>query len=161
MPNASYGKAKILSSTISDLLVGKSSVGSGRLGEPMRKRQPVSDILDQKMKELGIKTPDIVRVSTAKGNPAPKSTIRSILDGDVPNPGIFTLESIALGMNMSPEQLAADILGSRADDPAFKGSQFAILLEMYKSMSPAQRERADPHIAGLLLQFQHIRNHSK
>lgn len=131
---------------------------SDSLSASMRRRQLLSDILDRKMKETGLRAPDIVKNALARGATIGKSTINDALDGTTKNPGIYTLEAVALGLSLSPESFMAEILGSRADDPSFKGSQFAMLNEIYKSMTSAQRKLAEPHIEALLFQLQRLKN---
>lgn len=161
MRNALYRQTNYKSSGISFNVDGKASEFSDRLRAPMRRRQPIKEILRRRMKELGLKVPDIVRQAAERGNPIPKTTLNGVLNGETLDPRLSTIEAIADGMHIPPEELAADFLGSRTDDPAFKGSQFAILNEIYRSLSPSQRIRADAHIDGLLVQLQHIKAQAK
>jgi transcriptional regulator with XRE-family HTH domain len=111
------------------------------------------------MKEAGgITVPEIVRRAAAKGYDISPNTINYILRGATKNPGIFTIEAIAVALEKAPEQLTAEFLGFRSDDPSFKSSQFAMLDSVYKSMAPSQKPKADPHVEALMLVFQHIKS---
>jgi transcriptional regulator with XRE-family HTH domain len=132
---------------------------SDKVGTLMRRRLPPSEVLSRNLKEAGeITVPTIVRRAEAKGYSISKNTINYILNGNTKNPGIFTIEDIAVAIDKAPEQLAAEFLGIRSDDTNFKGSQFAMLYEIYRGLSPAQKQKAAPHIDSLLLMLQHIKN---
>lgn len=158
MGKAHYTLLNFTSSGISSKSVGIQSDGSDMLAASMRRRSPIKEILARKMREADVSPYDIVRNAAGKGVKIGRTSITEILNGNTQNPGIFTLEPIALGLHLSPEQFMAEILGSRADDPNFKGSQFAMLYEIYKGMTPTQRAKAEPHVDGLLLQLSHIKN---
>lgn len=131
----------------------------GRVGTPMRRRLPASEILSRNMKEAGgISVPEIVRRAAAKGYQISRNTVNYILNGSTKNPGLFTIEAIAVALEKAPEQLAAEFLGIRADDSNFKGSQFAMLYEFYRGLQPAQRLKADSHIEGLMAILQHVKS---
>lgn len=153
-----YAQESAMSSGFTEKRDGNPFNGSDSVSASMRRRQPLRDILNRKMKEAGVSPPDIVRLAQEKGLTIGKTTINDVLTGTSQNPGIYTVEALAVGMNLSPEQFTAEILGGRTDDPNFKGSQFAMLNEIYKSMTPSQRQKADAHIEGILFQLQRIKN---
>lgn len=143
---------------ISSKSVGIPSNDSDSLCASMRRRQPIKDILSRRMKEAGVSPPDMVRRALERGGEIGKTSINDMLNGTTRNPGIFTVGAAALGMNLPPSLLAAEILGDLTDDPNFKGSQLAIAYEIYRSMTPTQRKMADPHIEALLFLFQRIKD---
>jgi transcriptional regulator with XRE-family HTH domain len=124
----------------------------------MRRRLPPGEILSRNLKEAGVTVPEAVRRALAKGYKISNNTLNYILRDETENPGLFTIEAIAVAINKAPEQLAAEFFGIRSDDPNFKGSQFAMLHEFYKGLTPQQKQKAGPFIDGLLLQLQHIKN---
>lgn len=126
----------------------------------MRRRLPPGEILSRNLKEAGVTVPEAVRRAIAKGYKISNNTLNYILRNETENPGLFTIEAIAVAINKAPEQLAAEFFGIRSDDPNFKGSQFAMLNEFYKGLTPQQKQKAGPFIDGLLLQLQHIKNQS-
>lgn len=129
-----------------------------RVRTPMRRRLPPNEVLSRNMKEKGISAPELVRRAAAKGYEISRNTINYILRGDTENPGLFTIEAIAVALEKAPEQLAAEFFGLKSDDPTFKGSQFAMLHEFYQSFTPSQKQRAEQRMSDLLLVFQHIKS---
>lgn len=105
--------------------------------------------------------PEICRRAEAKGYSISVTGVKFILSGTTKNPQIFTLEAIAIGMDIPPVAFIAEILGDRSEDPGFKGSQFGLLFEVFKEIPQSQRYKADPHVDGLLLQLRHIKAQSK
>jgi len=136
------------------------SQDSVRLGRMVRRKVSVRDVLARKMREAGgITPPEISRRAAEKGYLVSPTAIKEMLrEGGTENPGLFTLEAVALGLNVSPMQLAAELLGDRTDDPNFKSGKFAVAAEMFKGMTAAQKQRAEPLIDGLTWQLQHIKN---
>lgn len=129
---------------------------SDMLSETMRRNDSVKEVLARKMREAGeITPPEVSRQSKAKVSP---TAIKEILRGRTKNPGLYTLVDIGEALNLSPLQFIAEILGDRTDDPNFKAGQFSALADLYKGMTPAQRQKADVFIGGLLLQLRHIKN---
>lgn len=69
------------------------------------------------------------------------STIRSIEAGVTSNPGVKTLEQIALGLDQSP----ADVIAMWLDDPPpestqrFTKSRFAAMSELFNALTPARQ----------------------
>lgn len=122
----------------------------------MRHSDIISDVLARKMREAGgITPPELSRQSKNEVSP---TAIKEILRGNTQNPGIFTLVEIAKALHISPLQFLAEIVGDRTDDPKYKAGQFPALDDIYRGMTPAQRQKADVHLDGLLLQFRHIKN---
>lgn len=130
---------------------------SDRLRTPMRRRPLPGEVLSKNLKESGLSVPELVRRAAAKGYDVSRNTINYILRNETKNPGVFTVEAIAVALEKAPEQLAAEFLGVRSDDPGFKASQFAMLSELYKGMTAAQKQKADERIADFLLLLQHIK----
>lgn len=69
------------------------------------------------------------------------STIRSIEAGVTTNPGVKTLEQIALGLDQSP----ADVIAMWLDDPPpeatqrFTKSRFAAMSELFDTLPPGRK----------------------
>lgn len=132
--------------------------GFDRLGTRMRRRPLPGEVLSKNLKESGLSVPELVRRAAAKGYDVSRNTVNYILRNETKNPGVFTVEAIAVALEKAPEQLAAEFLGVRSDDPGFKASQFAMLSELYKGMTTAQKQKADERIADFLLLLQHIKS---
>lgn len=131
--------------------------GSDRLRNAMRRRLPPGEILSRNLKEAGVTVPEAVRRAVAKGYKISNNTLNYILRNETENPGLFTIEAIAVAIDKAPEQLAAEFFGIRSDDPNFKGSQFAMLHEFYKGLTPLQRQKAEPFIGSLMRELQFIK----
>lgn len=134
---------------------------SDNLPHAMRRRPHVKEVLVRKIKESGILVPDICRRAEAKGYSVSVSAIKFILNGSTKNPQIYTLEAIAVGLDVSPLSFIAEVLGIRADDPNLLAGQFAVLQDVYKEIPLSQRPKADAFIDGLMLQLKHIKAQSK
>jgi len=137
------------------------SMASGRLGDTMRRRLPVKEVLARKLKETSTNPEEVARRATDKGYKIAASTIKQILNGSTKNPQVFSLEAIAVGMGVSPLAFIAEILGDKSEELNFKGSQFAVLLEAYKEIPLAHRPKADPFVDGFLLQLRHIKSQAR
>lgn len=125
----------------------------------MRRRPLLKDVLARKMRENGIESAaELSRRAAERGKSISPTAIKEILRGNTTAPSIDTLEAAAIGMNMNPLQLIAEILGDKTEDPNFKTGQFAVLADLVRSMTPSQRAKAEPHIDGLTLQLTHIKN---
>lgn len=132
---------------------------SARLPPPMPRRLTAKDVLARKMREAGgITPPEISRRAAAKGYSVSPTAIKEILKGNTTNPGLVTLEAVAAGMDLSPIEFIAEMLGDRTEDVNFKASRFAVAAELFKLLTPTQQLKADPHIEGLLFQLQRIRS---
>lgn len=135
------------------------SQDSARLSPSMPRRLTVKDVLARKMREAGgITPPEISRRATAKGYSVSATAIKTILQGSTSNPGLITLEAIAAGLDLSPTEFIAEMLGDRTEEANFKASRFAVAAELFKLLTPTQQQKADPHIEGLLFQLQRIRS---
>jgi hypothetical protein len=133
-----------------------------RVSTPMNRRPLPKDVLTRNLKEAGgISVPELVRRAAAKGQSIAINTINAIINGATTDPRLFTIEAIAAGLDKAPEQLAAEFLGIRAEDSNFKGSQFAILHDIYKGLTPEQKRKAEIHIEGLLTNLQHVKAQAK
>lgn len=135
------------------------SQGSAKLAPMVRRKVSVRDILARKMREAGgITPPEISRRAAEKGYVVSPTAIKEMLrEGGTENPGLFTLEAIAVGLNLSPVQFVAELLGDRTEDSNFKAGKFAVNADLYKGMTPTQKQKADPLIDGLTWQLQHIK----
>lgn len=134
---------------------------SDTLLRAMRRRPHVKEVLAKRIKESGLSVPDICRRAETKGYPVSVSAIKFILNGATKNPSIFTLEAIAIGMDIPPLSFIAEVLGIRGDDPNLLAGKFAVLLDVYKEIPASQRSKADAFIDGLMLQLKHIKAQSK
>ena len=133
---------------------------SGRLSEPMRK-VPINEILSRRMKEAGVPTAaELSRRTAAKRKPLSETAIKAILkrDGGTKDPGIFTVDSLAEGLEISTLRLSAEILAIDPDDPALRNEDLRMVGEIIKDLTPAQLAAAKPHIAGLLVLLKNIKN---
>ena len=131
---------------------------SDMLPPAMRRRQPVKDILNQRMKQSGRNTPAVARRATEKGAKLSESTLKMILNGNTTNPGVFTLSAIAQGMDIPSLHFIAEVLGESLDDPALRSGRLAPAVELYKEMTPSQRQRAEHLLDTLVREFQYIKN---
>lgn len=131
---------------------------SDRLRNAMPRRLPPGEILSRNLKEAGVTVPEAVRRAVAKGYDISNNTLNYILRDQTQNPGLFTIEAIAVAINKAPEQLAAEFYGIRSDDPNFKGSQFAMIAETYKDLTPSQKQKAEPFIGQLMRELQFIKS---
>ncbi len=147
-----------MSTIILTQVVKKLPPEDDRLPHDMRKRQPVKEILNQRMKQVGRNTPAVARRAAEKGFKLSESSLKMMLTGATQNPGLFTVESVAQGMDLSTLQFVAELLGVRSDDPALQAGRFGTVAELYKELTPSQRQKADPFVDGLQLQLQHIKN---
>lgn len=134
---------------------------SDRLSPPMRRRPPVKEVLNRRMKQTGATPAAIEKRASQKGAVVSDSTVKTILRGESQNAGVFTWEAIALGMDIPPLQLISELLGENGDDPQVKSGQFSVLQGVYKELTPAQRAKADIFLEGWLVILQHIKNQSK
>lgn len=135
------------------------SPSSDKIPPMVRRKVSVKDILARKMRAAGgITPPGISRRAAEKGYAVSPTAIKEMLrEGGTENPGLFTLEAIAVGLNLSPVQFVAEMLGDRTEDSNFKAGKFAVNADLYKGMTPTQQQRADPLIDGLTWQLQHIK----
>lgn len=130
----------------------------GSVFPSMRRRPSAEEVLNRNIKEAGgISPPEIVRRAEAKGFEIARNTINFIKNGQTSDPGIFTIEKIAAGLDKPAVQLAAEFLGVSINDPAFKGTQFAMLWDFYNGLTPTQKQRADQQLEVLMLALSHIK----
>lgn len=83
-----------------------------------------------------------------------ETTIRVIENDKVPNPGIKTVEFLALGVGLDP----LEVIGLALDDPpeaesGYKESQFARLWQNYKKLNKDQRAFVDLSVNMLIAQI--------
>ena len=127
----------------------------------MRRRQQPRDILNRKMKQTGLNPPSIEKRASEKGTKVSESTVKAILRGEATNAGFFTWEAIALGMDLPPLQVFAELIGEDSTDPQLSGGQFGVLEELYKELTGAKRSKADIYIEGLQLLLRQLRDQPK
>jgi transcriptional regulator with XRE-family HTH domain len=83
---------------------------------------------------------DIPKLATKRGGSISKSTAQEICKGQTPNPSIYKLVSLALGLNRDVEELITVALGGEAiESPVFKRSQFANLATLYERLPAAEQ----------------------
>ncbi|MEK6280278.1 MAG: hypothetical protein AABN95_07960 [Acidobacteriota bacterium] len=121
----------------------------------------MKDVLNRRMKQTGRNPPAIERRAAEKGARVTESAIKQVLTGNTVAPSVFTCEAMALGMDIPPLEFIAEILGIRSDDSTLAASKFANPVEIYKELTPSQKQKADVFIDGLVLQLQHIKNQPK
>lgn len=123
------------------------------------RRVPVKDVVARRMKDAGVPSAaELARRAAAKNRQISETAIKAILrQGGTEDPQVSTVDAIAAGLDMSPVRLFAEILGINPDDPALKADDFRVLWETFRDLSPAQQQRAIPHVTGLLVVFRHIK----
>lgn len=118
----------------------------------MPKRETVGSRLYKRRMELGLSLTQLrdkilqdFRFETGQ------STIRVIENDKVPNPGIKTVEFLALGVGLDP----MEVIGLALDDSpevesGYKESQFARLYQSYKKLNREQRAFIDESVEMLI-----------
>lgn len=134
------------------------SEDSDTLRAQMRRRPLPKDLLSRKMKETGKNPPAIKERAAERGTSVSAETVKAILRGDSSNAGLFTWEAIAIGLEVPPLQLIAELLGESVDDPQIKSGQFALLHELYRELTNSQRAKADVLIGALRRELTHLKN---
>ena len=134
---------------------------SATLYGAMRRRASAKEVIVKRIKESGLKVPEICRRAKARNHPISVTAVKWILNGSTKNPGVYTIEAIAIGLDITPLVLMAEILGDRSEDPNLRVGNFAVLVDIYKELTGSQKTKADAFVDGLLLQLKHIKSQTK
>jgi transcriptional regulator with XRE-family HTH domain len=125
----------------------------------MSKRETIGQRLKREREEQELSVPQLAKkIDVDFHFPIGPSTIRDLEGDKTPNPGIKTLESVALGLGLDP----LEIIGLGLDDPpqlepGYTESQFAQLGRTYKKVPKNKRAFADEFTKMLIEQMERWR----
>lgn len=92
---------------------------------------PLRDYVQRVMREKGLSYPEVAAAAKKRGGDIGKSTVQQIATGTTTNPGIFTLQALALGLNRPFEEVLASALGTPlAETNSFHKSEWANVWEL-------------------------------
>jgi transcriptional regulator with XRE-family HTH domain len=116
------------------------------------KRKTIGQSLATARERTGASVPVLVKkILDYYGRDIGESTVRDIEKDKTPNPGIKTIETIALGLGLDPLEVISLGLDSPPEmEPGFKASQFARLWKVYSRVSREKRPFADENIQSLI-----------
>lgn len=99
--------------------------------------------------------PDLVRkIKTDHGKKIGASTVRDIEKDKSRNPGIKTVEFIALGLGLDPLEVVGLALNNPVEmEPGYKVSQVAQLWKTYSQVAKDRRPFADDYLQTLIEKF--------
>jgi len=103
---------------------------------------PLSEYVRQVMRDNGLSAEAVAKTAKSRGGEIGRSTVQQIVQGKTPNPGIFTLQDLALGLSVPLEELLTKALGRRVGEtqgPA--ATEFATLADLYRQL-PLPEQRA-------------------
>lgn len=107
----------------------------------MAKRETIGSRLKRAREQAGMSVPQLVRqIREDHGKDVGASTVRDAENDKTPNPGIKTVETIALGLGLD----AIEVIGLALDDapetdPGYKESGFARLWKSYQRLKKDRR----------------------
>lgn len=118
----------------------------------MAKRETVGKRLKRARLELGMGVPELVeKIKRDYRAEVGITTVHFIEKDRVPNPGLKTIEFIALGDGLDPLEVFALGLDEPPElEPGFKQSQFAQLWKSYSKLDKEQKAFVDDYIETLI-----------
>lgn len=125
----------------------------------MGKQETIGKRLFRARTELGLSAAQLrQRIFDDHRAEVGESTIRQIEKERVPNPGIKTVEFLALGCGLDPlEVIGLGLEDPPETDPGYRESQFAQLYKSYKKLSKEQRAFVDEAVEMLVQKIQRWR----
>lgn len=125
----------------------------------MAKRQTIGQRISAARLELGLSVPQLVRkISDDHRFDVGASTVRDIEADRTPNPGIKTLEFIAIGVGLAPlETIGLGLDAPPESEPGFRETQFARLANSYKKVKKEKRPFADELVRIVIEQIDRYR----
>jgi transcriptional regulator with XRE-family HTH domain len=100
----------------------------------------LADALRAAMNRRGVNSRKVAALS---GDRIGHTAIAKLLNAQVGNPGIFTIQAIARGLGVSPLELCAAALGEDVDADRRREHQLAALIRDYRLLSERDRRKLD------------------
>lgn len=122
----------------------------------MSKQETLGKRLNKRRLELGMSAAQLrQRISDDHRADVGESTIRQIEKDQTPNPGIKTIEFLALGVGLDPLETIGLVLDDPPEtDSGFTKSQFALLHKNYKKLNSEQQKFIDENVEMLIQKIQ-------
>lgn len=123
----------------------------------MAKRETIGARLKRAREQAGMSVPQLVQtIRDVHNRDVGESTVRDAENDKTPNPGIKTVEAMALGLRLDVlETISLGLDSSPEFDKGFKASQFGRLWSSYSTLNKRRRDFADEYIQMLIDRIAH------
>lgn len=111
------------------------------MATPTMETSALADYLRRVMMENDLTNVAVQNQSRKRGGTLGKSSVDQILQGRTLNPGIFTIQELAWGINRPVEEVLTAALGMPlAESSAFRKSDFANLWDIYRQLPTSEQK---------------------